>query len=263
MPNLVLSVNGGSSCDSVSYIVSVTYTDQAGQQTSETYEADNQAGDQTVTVSWSGRLVGGNATVSWQLNGASQNSTLGFFINATNPPNNAVDAYASSGPWFVLNLIAWESRAWSLSPTGQYKQFDAFGNPLWGTPDGIGLMQLEPPARASLDQDYWSWPANVADGLNWLINTKQAPAYNSWNNEFAQMQTVTGANPVYPDETDYKWCDFAYPPNGKDEFKDGDWIHFYNGNYFVFFHPADAGGPNRWDIDTNGYVSQVCNADPL
>jgi|GEM_PF-1950276 hypothetical protein len=43
----------------------------------------------------------------------------------------------------------------------------------------------------------------------------------------------------------------------------GDWIHYYNGNYFIFFHPADSSGPNRWDIDTNGYVQQVCNTNPL
>jgi hypothetical protein len=64
MPNLVLSVNGGTSCDSVSYAVSVGYTDQAGQQTSATYVADNEPGDQAVTVSWSGVLEGGSATVS-------------------------------------------------------------------------------------------------------------------------------------------------------------------------------------------------------
>lgn len=262
MPNLVLSVNGGSSCDTVSYVVDINYTDQVGRTTTAQYNAQNEPGDQAVTVNWFGGLEGGGASVSWQFDGVTQSSTLGFFINGSNPPNSAVDAYASSGPWFVLNLIAWESRAGSLNPTGQYKQFDSLGYPLWGTPDGIGLMQLEPPNRISLDKDYWSWPTNVADGLS-LLNTKQTPAYNSWNNEFAQMQAVTGPNPVYPDETPYKWCDFAYPANGKDEFKDGDWIHYYNGNYFVFFHPADPGGPNRWDIDKYGYVSQVCNTDPL
>src|SRR6266487_1754227 len=54
MPSIVLSVNGGTSCDSVSYAVSVSYTDQAGQQTSATYVADNIQGDQSVTVSWAG-----------------------------------------------------------------------------------------------------------------------------------------------------------------------------------------------------------------
>ena len=165
MPNLVLSVNGGNSCDTVSYIVDVSYTDQAGNTTWAQYSAQNYAGDQPVTADWSGVLTGGSASVSWQFDGTSEGSTLGFFINGGNPPNSAVDAYASSGPWFVRNLIAWESRAWSLSPTGQYKQFDAFGYPLWGTPDGIGLMQLEPLYRISLDQDYWSWPTNVADGF--------------------------------------------------------------------------------------------------
>ena len=258
MPNLVLSVNGGNSCDTVSYIVDVSYTDQAGNTTWAQYSAQNYAGDQPVTADWSGVLTGGSASVD----GTSEGSTLGFFINGGNPPNSAVDAYASSGPWFVRNLIAWESRAWSLSPTGQYKQFDAFGYPLWGTPDGIGLMQLEPLYRISLDQDYWSWPTNVADGLN-LINGKQSAAYNHWTTQINFAQMDGGPNPPSLYGT---YCAFQYPQNGGDYYGDADWIHYYNSNYYTQWVRPSPPNPGYWNMDGynhSSYVQHVCNAVPL
>lgn len=254
MPNLALSVNGGSSCDTVSYIVDVSYTDQVGRTTWAQYNAQNEPGDQAVTVSWSGVLEGGGATVSWQFDGANESSTLDFFINGINPSPSAVDAYVSSGPWFIRNLVSQES---------SYRQYDGLGYPLFGpdldpTRGGIGLFQLDPPFNS---MDYWSWSANVSDGLS-LLASKQSAAYQSWNNELGQMQSLTGTNPVYPPPTGYTYCYFSYPQNGNDSYADGDWIHYYNGNYFIFFHPADSSGPNRWDIDTTGYVMRVCNATP-
>lgn len=250
MPNLVLSVNGGSSCDTVSYAVAVSYSDRAGYTTDATYVEQDEPGDQSVTVSYFGVLEGGVATVSWQFDGVNQSSTLGFFINGSNPQNSDVDAYVSSGPWFIRNLINHESG---------YQQFDGFGNPIWGSPDGIGLMQLEPPARASLDQDFWSWPANLADGLSWLNNTKKGPAYNSWNNELQQMQSDMAPGQRYPPNTGYSYCYFSYPQNGNDSYADGDWIHYYNGNYFIFWNHSNL----SWDIDTTGYVANVCNTPAL
>jgi hypothetical protein len=248
MPALTLSVSGGSSCDTVSYAVDVSYVAQSGLSTGAQYAAQGYLADQSVAINWFGILEGGNATITWQFNGVNQQS-FGFFINGNNPSAVAIDAYASSGPWFIRNLISAES---------SYRQYDVFGYPTFGPPRGIGLMQLDPPPR---DADYWAWSSNVADGL-FLLNGKQAAAYASWNSEFSQMQTTTGGNPVYPPPTFYTYCAFQYPQPGGDSYADGDWIHYYNGNYFIFFHPADTFGPNRWDIDTNGYVQRVCNSAP-
>lgn len=262
MPDIVFSVNGGTSCDYVSYSLYVEYTDQAGSPTSITYVAQNEPGDQSVPLDSGGILSGGVATVTWQFDGIDESSTANFVINGTNPPNSAVDAYASSGPWFVLNLIAWESRAWSLSPTGQYKQFDSFGNPLWGSPDGIGLMQLEPPNRASVDQDFWSWPDNVADGLH-LLSTTQAGAYSHWNTQIGNSQTDGGPNPPAFYGTH---CAFQYPQNGGDYYGDADWIHSYNSYYYTLWVRPSGGNPGYWNMDgynNSGYVQSVCNSDAL
>jgi len=268
MPNLVLSVNGGTSCDVFSYQISITYSDQATPPattgTNVTFNAQDIEGDLSSTVDWFGNFEGGNATITWTFDGVQQ-SSFNFFVNGTNPPNSTVDSYLSNGDgaWFKQNLVAYESGAYTDAPYNQYHQFVATPyDPVWGAPDGIGLMQLEPPARASGDADFWAWPVNVADGLSWLDGKKSA-AYQSWNNELTQMQSLTGGNPVYPPPTGYTYCYFSYPQNGNDSYSDGDWIHYYNGNYFIFFHPADSSGPNRWDIDTTGYVMKVCNAAPL
>src|SRR6266567_228058 len=253
MPNTVLSVNGGSSCDTVSYVVDVNYTDQAGSTTWAEYDALNEPGNQAVTVSWSA-THGGGATVSWQFNGVNQSSTLGFFINGSNPSPSTIDAYVSSGPWFIRNLVSQES---------SYRQYDGFGYPLWGAPDGIGLMQLEPPSRISLDQDYWSWPANVADGLT-LLNGKQPGAYNHWQAQLSNWVN-DGSSPAVP-STYGTYCAFQYPQNGGDYYGDADWIHAYNGNYFTLWvRPVPGVSPGYWSMDgynNSGYVQKVCNAVP-
>lgn len=262
MPNLVLSVSGGSSCDTFSYQIDVSYTDQAQFLTEVSYGASNVEGDQSSTVYWGGVLQGGNATITWTFNGV-QEASFGFLINGINPANSAVDAYLASGnaPWFAQNLVAEESGAYRFAPYNRYHQFDSNGYPMWGTPDGIGLMQLEQDARlaGSGGQDFWAWTLNIADGIHWLYNQKQGPAYNSWNNEFQQMQADMSPGVRYPPDSQYTYCYFSYPQNNNDSYADGDWIHYYNGNYFIFWNHTNL----SWDIDTTGYVSKVCNTQAL
>jgi hypothetical protein len=251
MPNLVLSVSGGTSCDTVSYSVYVEYIDQAGYATSSTYSAQNYPGDAQVTIDWFGVLEGGNATITWGFDGVNEPS-FSFFINGSNASSGAVDAYISSGPWFIRNLVAAES---------SYKQYDVYGYPLWGTPDGIGLMQLEPPYRASLDQDYWGWSTNVADGLN-LLNGKQSAAYSHWTTQINFAQMDGGPNPPALYGT---YCAFQQPQNGGDYYGDADWIHYYNSNYYTQWVRPSPPNPGYWNMDGynhSGYVQRVCNAVP-
>lgn len=289
MPNLVLSVNGGTSCDSFSYQISIEYSDQAGATTGTnvTFNAQDVGGDQSSTVDWFSNFEGGNGTITWAFDGVQQPS-FGFFINGSNADNGSVDAYLSSGPWFAENLVAWESGAYKYAPYNQYHQFVATPyDPVWGTPDGIGLMQLEPTNRASGDADYWSWPDNIADGLSLLSSIKSGNGpYNYWTTEYNDMISNTGGNPVpanwpsdcathangavcggYSAVTFY--CSFSSAnsngsPNG---FGDGNWIHAYNGYYFVDWVDGTGGATGHWEYDVqgpnNGYVYNVCTSRPL
>jgi hypothetical protein len=293
MPGLTLSVNGGTSCDTFSYEIDVSYTDQAQFLTEVTYGASNIEGDLSSTVDWFGVLQGGSATITWTFNGVQQ-ASFGFFINGINPPNSAVDAYLASGnaPWFAQNLTAWESGAYNYAPYNRYHQFDSNGYPLWGTPDGIGLMQLEQPARFSGGQDFWAWSLNIADGLTWLNGKKTTfDPYGNWTAELGDMTqntANTGSNPVpanWPSDcTNHANgavcggfnlpsptfdCSFSSSnangsPNG---FGDGNWIHLYNGSYFVDWVDAVPPAPGYWEYDrqepNNGYVYDVCTSPPL
>lgn len=149
MPNLVLSVNGGTSCDAFSYQISITYTDQAGATTGTnvTFNAQDVEGDQSSTVSWLNNFEGGNATITWTFDGVQQ-SSFGFFINGTNPPNSTVDSYLSNGDgaWFKQNLVAYESGAYTYAPYNQYHQFVATPyDPVWGAPTALALCNWSLP----------------------------------------------------------------------------------------------------------------------
>jgi hypothetical protein len=285
MPNLVLSVSGGTSCDVFSYTVYVQYTDQAGHQTAASYTGMNNPGDQPSTVDWFNYVEGGTVTITWQLDGIN-GPNFGLFIYGTNPSPSTVDANLVGGPWFIQNLVAWESRAWSLAPAGKYKQYDAFGHPLWGTPDGIGLMQLEPDRRHSLDEDYWVYQTNITDGFAKLSDSKSG-AYANWTNEYADMASNTGGNLVaanWPSDCETGangavcggfgpkrtfFCGFdSGSSNGSPEgFGDGNWLHAYNGSYFVDWVDGTQQIPGHWEYDVqgpnNGYVYNVCTSPPL
>lgn len=281
MPNLVLSVDNGGSCDTVNYIIDISYIDQDGYETKADWYPGDYPGDQAVTIDWNGYLEGGTVEISWAYNGTAQ-PDFSFFINGLSPSVQAVDSYASSGPWFTYNLITAESN---------YYQYDALGYPTWGAPDGIGLMQLEPPNRFSLDEDYWVWSENVADGLQVIknilaTNGPNSGPYTYWTNEYKDMVSNTSGHPVaanWPSDcvnhangavcggfspAPYFYCSFSSSssngsPNG---FGDGNWIHAYNGSYFVDWVDGVNGATGHWEYDVqgprNGYVYKVCTSPP-
>jgi hypothetical protein len=247
MPPLTLSVAGtcADSC-SVHYTFQVDFTAPGGQQTFSSTTGDFSC-DSSGSIDWTTiGFRGGTATISWLVNnGNDGGGTFTFTIKGTNPSAAQVDSLASS-PWFFENIISQES---------SYLQFISNGTPYIGNnPNGIGLTQLDPPPSSD---DFWNWRTNMTDGAA-LLGTKQPIAYNSWSNEFQQMVNTTSGNPVFPPATAYTFCLFQYPQNGADSYADGDWIHYYNSNFFIFWNPTFR----TWDIDTNGYVKAVCNAAP-
>jgi hypothetical protein len=56
-----------------------------------------------------------------------------------------VKSAIGTSPWFIQQLANHESPG--------YKQFDGGGNPVWGSPNGYGIMMVEDP---SASQDLWS-----------------------------------------------------------------------------------------------------------
>jgi hypothetical protein len=273
MPQLNLVVSGGETyCDDLSYTISINWTAPTGQQSMDSLNGDF-ACNQTSNVNWASKFAGGTATLQWTASTtcSSQSGTLSFQILGTNPSPLSVDTLIASPPWFWRNILAWESSAWSASPTGIYHQFNSSGVPInCNCPNGIGLTQLDPPSSIL---DFWAWPDNEVDGYNLLVS-KQSGASSNWNSELSQMMNNNGGHPVWPSYSAGA-CNFSAtapsgaPAGGTHSFADADWIHAYNSNYFIFWNPpTQPGGTGFWDMDlvSNGkpaYVPNVCNSPAI
>lgn len=61
----------------------------------------------------------------------------------------------------------------------RFRQFDSGGQPLWGPPNGFGVMQLDNPSPPALA--LWSWQANVETALQ-LIDAKKKETRQHYQN---------------------------------------------------------------------------------
>lgn len=99
------------------------------------------------------------------------------------------------------------------------RQFDNEGWPLWGTPDGWGLMMRDPPP----DERYlWDWRYNLTGGVGYLdLCHQQAQVYlNYWHD---QAPGAWNWNP-HNDHPEWVWDE------GFARYNTGDPIYSPNGN---------------------------------
>lgn len=98
----------------------------------------------------------------------------GYEIRGTNPANGDVNATLGGFP--ATNIACWESMH-------TLDQFTAAEWPLFGAPNGWGIMQLDnPPAQCPLtERVIWNWRDNTAMGLC-AIDGKRREAQASINN---------------------------------------------------------------------------------
>lgn len=280
MPPLTLAVPGGATaCDGLSWAMQITWSGTAPTDIPTNAALSGEFPcNQTYQVDWTSvGYAGGTTTITWSALDDCGNTlgsgTLSFTIFGTNPPTSAVDSLIPSAPWFWENMIAWESRAYSLGTPITYHQFLSAGTPLdCECPTGVGLTQLDPPNSVL---DYWDWPQNEVDGYN-VLASDQTPATNAWNNEFNQMVQTTAGSPVYPPTTSFPPnCTFMYPVNGGHSYVDANWIKMYNtgpglsgGVYsgaFIFWDPPTGTTVGFWDPEdtSRNYVQNVCQSNAL
>jgi len=120
-------------------------------------------------------LAGGNATINWTYNGVQQSFT--FCILGTNPSESTVQSVLSSSPYWFANDIAVHETDQSQFCDGTTRTSGApycaafgdfaIGFPIWGRPQGYGVMQVDPPF--SLDT-IWNWSKNLSDDNTHLQN---------------------------------------------------------------------------------------------
>ena len=280
MPQLNLSVSGGAlTCDSLSYTLDIDWTATTGPHPAQETFAELTGSfpcNQTSSIDWASLYAGGTATLTWS-DDCGDAGTLSFKIRGTNPSPAMVDSFIPSTPWFWRNMLAWESGAWSTSPTGIYHQFEADGTPLniCQCPNGIGLTQLDGKFPSGVN-DFWAWNYNLVDGFNLLASYSSA-ATSAWNNEYSQMVQSTAGTPVYPPTTTIPPnCVFMYPvANSGHSYVDANLIRMYNngpgfsqGVYngaYIFWDPPIGTVAGFWDPEDNSqnYVHHVCQTNSL
>ena len=226
-------------------------------------------GVKTWTPEWGDGLVGATdvhvyLAVSVDQSDEAKHDASGYKIEGINPSRDAVKTYAGESPWFLPRIIDQESN---------FRQFiSSPGKPLWGTPDGWGLMQLDPPPA---DQTLWNWQQNINDGTT-LLADKGANSGAFWQrqvNQYNQYNQTNGTN-IQP-HLDIVLNDitFSYSPTGDQKpFSDGLWIKNYNGSsrgYWMTWKNTNL-PPNvlpYWqlnDLNSNGhnYVAAICSRNP-
>jgi len=133
----------------------------------------------------------------------------------------------------------------------KFRQFKQDGDfPLWGYPDGWGIMQVDPPSN---DDQLWDWTKNVAEGKRRFQHEKVELART-------YAQRVRNGRTWYKDgkgnrktndpiKKPWEWYKVAYE-NAEDLSEDemvNEMFQRYNGGVFFRWEPDD---PN--DVSTNG-----------
>jgi hypothetical protein len=217
-------------------------------------------------LSWSPvQWCGGQVTLSGVYNGVTY--PLSFIVGGTNPPlNTTVQTQIGPSPWYAKQLARSESNDLQFLPNGQ---------PVFGAPNGFGIMQMD---YGNTVFQLWNWKTNVAGGLSYMnANQILAPgpnhfgaSLNAWN---AYQQLIKSQIPMHQNATEgSKPCVFSYTPAaGQYPFTDGIAIKMYNVGLdpekdFMYWDSTIPLSTPMWLLqDFYGgfnYVSRVCSAQP-
>jgi len=195
----------------------VKYTDDGKYANSVTVGSTTLPGNQTFSPTFNAQAYGGSAEVQAYVTNArctfKATGKLTFYIWGSNQDPTiqlkpTVAQYSTStfgtSIWFLTYLLAQESGGL------QFKTKN--GHPVWGSPDGIGVSQVDRKVSASyftVEDPYWNFEVNVKDGLLVLNSKRQntsavcstttgdvttactGTAYNFWDREVYQACSST------------------------------------------------------------------------
>ena len=203
------------------------------------------------TPDWGSFLRGGNdvtvhVKVTLTESGGADPSTItlsdtqtGFQIHGQNPTQSQIFAIATKAEYKAV--------AWQESTHRQFVgiRYTGVGLPLWGAPDGWGLMQLElnTPGRNWGENEIWKWDKNLREGAQYLEDIySQALGYLIERHRLDSLRDppiIWSTNPA--NEPDSVWDDtFA-------RYNTGDSIYYPSGNGGVRNCAKRAAGCNYAD----------------
>ena len=241
------------SCQSVSYKLSVTYTDPSTNYLT--------AFDQPLSLVNGGYSAdvpilyeGGTAMLSYRVQSEPWQQ-LPFVIHGTNLSAARLrdTLYTYNAPSYFGNMLHQESN---------FTQFTSSGLPLVAPdPDGIGIGQWDAVAnRAVFDRDYWSSYQNIGDNLA-LFASKKTSAVAFWNNQLIGWINDPSFAQVTPPVVVFPYCTFGYPASfGAYGYDDGIAIQYYNtaNVKFIVFTPSSSTQTGSFTVNQTAYTSMVC-----
>jgi hypothetical protein len=213
--------------------IRVRYTDHGRNDETTVQQQNVQGGNWTPNFQTD--IVGGKvklvvlAIVENQKVNAIKFESDGIEINGSNPTKAAMKG----------RLGAVENQVIGYRES-TFRQFLQNGQPVFGTPKGFGIMQLDTPAPTKTQ--IWNWQENIDQGLN-IIGQKKAAARTFENKEISQK----GATAFTANQFQLEWWQ-RY--NGGRHWKgwiNGQWVKQPNTGYSDavngIFQQVEAGTP--------------------
>ncbi len=140
----------------------ITYKEHGRNDSTEVISGSFPSKDNFVEClfDFKGVIQGGTLNVKGTIELVNDGSNVPFVsqedmdieINGTNPTKQDIRTLLNELP---LQVIAYKE--------SRFRQFDHRGMPLFGPPNGFGIMMLDPPGTAS---QIWNWRENVAEGIS-------------------------------------------------------------------------------------------------
>lgn len=270
MPALTAQLTGTGLISSTSWRMSVEYNGH-GRADSDSFPVSSTRTLPSVSI-WDIRSDtgehnrGGTATIRYRYSDHPER-TFSFQIRGTNPTEANVKGKIGNSPWFLTRLVRQESA---------YRQFNG-SDPLFGPPNGWGMMQIDPPPGP---QEIWNWWWNTDVGKSRLagkqteLNTtwsSRVSEWNLWNQQNPSKAVGPPADRQEGSQCSFTWNSGSYGSEQTKSFKDACWIKRYNGadngDYLIWenrppfednprwsFRPANSSGHN--------YTAAICDQVP-
>jgi hypothetical protein len=262
----------------------------------------------TWNIDWRGIICGGIARLK-VLNVTDDTllSEFVFFIRGKNPTMSQVKAYISlkgydKEYWFFSRIVRHESGSGSTDqsiakqfnqPTSKktYGEFNTIGLPIFGTPNGWGMMQLDNKDEINAGiAEVWNWKKNI-DGGKKVIDNKMRQTIVDFKNSIKKIKSVYEFMPENVEaaepqlEGTFTFSHIASNINGFDFLKkhftvdesekyksliDANIIKRYNGGQYYFSKMTDKNSAKwlinryaKWKdksgiVHFNYYVQDVC-----
>jgi hypothetical protein len=178
----------GYSIVSVNHRAFILYAEHGRNDQSQQLRFTNN--NLTSVLNFGGEVMGGAldcyCSVNWRrtsdgATGTTPEGSQFFGILADSP--SKPDVRAAVGD-LALQVIAYKE--------ARFRQFDNASLPLWGPPNGFGIMQLDTPRPTS--RQIWDWRDNIAGGKG-LYTHKQSEVQQHYDNEYKKYPKAPKLTP--------------------------------------------------------------------